>query len=72
MERSRFKRAVIIAPAHRVYTSQVSIEPSAGVITPLGQIDTDLALLEKIAELPEVSINHNVHRDEHATQIQLH
>ncbi len=71
VERSRFKRAVIIAPAHRVYTSQVSIEPSAGVITPLGQIDTDLALLEKIAELPEVSINPNVHRDEHATQIQL-
>ncbi|MEG2075434.1 MAG: AmmeMemoRadiSam system protein B [Victivallaceae bacterium] len=71
VDRTRFKRAVIIAPAHRVYTSQISIEPCAGVVTPFGQIDTDLELLEKIAALPEVAINSGVHRDEHATQIQL-
>ena len=68
---AKFRRAVVLAPSHRVWIENRLVAPEAdSVSTPLGKIEIDRDWLDRLSLLAPVARNDGVHRGEHAAQIE--
>ncbi len=65
------QRVVLIGPAHRVYLEGMAIPSVSQFQTPLGIIDIDLPFVNKISQLPGVTISDAAHAQEHSLEVQL-
>ncbi len=67
-----FSRVVVIGPSHRVpMLDSVSIPDVSHIETPLGQIEVDRVLVERLWENDGFVSNSRVHAGEHSVQIEL-
>ena len=71
--RSRpFRPAVIVSPSHREYFNGISVYDGDAYRTPLGLINIDIELREKLLAHKGVIVSSPLgHRDEHAVEVQL-
>ena len=68
----QFSTAVIISPSHREYFNGISIFEGDAYRTPLGLIETDTTLREKLrAHKGALTFSRFGHRTEHAVEVQL-
>ena len=67
-----FTRVVVLAPSHRAWIENRMVAPeSDAVSTPLGAIKIDRDWLDRLALLAPVARHDNIHRGEHAAQIEF-
>jgi MEMO1 family protein len=67
-----FRTAVIVSPSHREYFNGISVYDGDAYRTPLGLINVDVELREKLLEHKGVIVSSPLgHRDEHAVEVQL-
>ncbi|MBI5473128.1 MAG: AmmeMemoRadiSam system protein B [Ignavibacteriae bacterium] len=67
-----YSTVVVIAPSHREFFSGVSVHPGDAYQTPLGLIELDAELREKLITNCEfVAASEKGHRAEHALEVQL-
>jgi MEMO1 family protein len=72
LQRRPFRTAVIISPSHREYFNGISIYDGDAYRTPLGLINVDIHLREKLlAQNGILKASQLGHRDEHAIEVQL-
>lgn len=69
--RKSIHRVALFGPAHRVYLDGLAIPASESFVTPLGPIPVDLAGVQQIGELPDVSVSDVAHAQEHSLEVQL-
>jgi hypothetical protein len=69
--RGRARRVVLLGPAHRVYLTGLAAPSVDAFATPLGEVPVDRAAVERIAELPQVQVRDDAHRDEHSLEVHL-
>jgi AmmeMemoRadiSam system protein B len=79
----RWRRVVLLAPAHRVFVEGLAAPSAAAFDTPLGAVPVDRAALDALAGVagaaggpssagaPAVAIDDRVHAHEHAIEVQL-
>ncbi len=67
-----YNTVVVISPSHRAYFPYVSVWPKGSFSTPLGSIEVDEALCEKLMDASVIfTDNTRPHETEHALEIQL-
>ncbi|MFA6234708.1 MAG: AmmeMemoRadiSam system protein B [Bacteroidota bacterium] len=67
-----FRTAVIISPSHREYFNGISVYDGDAYRTPLGLINVDVELREKLLAFKGIISSSQLgHRDEHAVEVQL-
>lgn len=64
-------RVVLLGPAHRVGFAGIAAPSSERFETPLGSIAIDRAAIDSIADLPQVVLRDDAHRDEHSLEVHL-
>jgi AmmeMemoRadiSam system protein B len=69
--RSAITRVVLLGPVHRVPVRGLAAPTAAAFATPLGRVDLDLALLDRLRALPQVVFDDRPHALEHALEVQL-
>jgi hypothetical protein len=69
--RDRIERVVLLGPAHRVPVAGLAAPDVGAFATPLGEIPLDGAALERLLELPQVSVLHAAHELEHSLEVHL-
>ncbi len=62
---------IILGPAHRVAFSGIATSSAQYFDTPLGSIELNRSLIEKIESLSYVQCHDEAHRDEHSIEVQL-
>jgi AmmeMemoRadiSam system protein B/AmmeMemoRadiSam system protein A len=67
----RICRVVLMGPAHRVAVRGIAAPRSSAFRTPLGDVPLDRAAIDGVADLPQVELRDDAHRDEHALEVQL-
>jgi len=67
----KIKRVVLLGPSHRVAFKGLAVPESDTFNTPLGNIDIDQGLIQKLANLPQVIASDQAHQDEHSLEVQL-
>jgi hypothetical protein len=69
---NRFKRVLLLGPAHRVWLEGAAFPEADAFETPLGEIALDKELKEKIlAEFSWISVSDKAHAEEHCLEVQL-
>jgi MEMO1 family protein len=71
LKHRKFKTAIIVAPSHRVGGFSYSVGCFDKYETPLGKIDVNQELCERLLEYPEISFLPEVHKNEHSLETQL-
>ncbi len=68
-----YKRAVILAPSHRVAFKGIALGGYSEFATPLGTVKVDTESVNKLAKLnsPLLTINNQPHEHEHALEVEL-
>ena len=67
-----FKRVLILGPAHRVWLNGAAFPKSEIFETPLGKINLDIVMMEKMKQkFPWISVNEEAHLEEHCIEVQL-
>jgi AmmeMemoRadiSam system protein B len=69
--RDLIERVVLVGPAHRVPVAGLAAPDAGAFTTPLGEIPLDVAALERLLELPQVSVLHAAHELEHSLEVHL-
>jgi AmmeMemoRadiSam system protein B/AmmeMemoRadiSam system protein A len=71
--RGTLRRVVLLGPAHRVAVRGLALPAAAAFETPLGRVEVDAAAVRMLKEkaLPFVVESAEVHRQEHALEVQL-
>lgn len=69
--RATIRRVVLLGPAHRVAVRGVSLPGVEAFSTPLGVIPLDLAAIEQLHALPQVTTLAAAHAEEHSLEVQL-
>jgi len=69
--RDTIHRVVLLGPAHRVYLRGMAVPSVAAFATPLGEVRLDREAIDAIADLPEVCVSDEAHREEHSLEVQL-
>lgn len=70
--RTGLRRAVLVAPAHRLSFRGLSLGNYSALCTPLGEVAVDTALCAELAAAhPLFSCRMDAHADEHALEVQL-
>jgi len=69
--RTRFRRVVLLGPAHRVAVRGIAVPTVAAFDTPLGAVALDRDAIASIADLPQVVASDAAHAHEHALEVQL-
>lgn len=67
----RYRRVVLLGPAHRVYFEGIAAPAVQGFDTPLGVVPVDQDAIARMTDLPGVVISDVPHRDEHCLEVQL-
>lgn len=70
-DRDQIRRVVLVGPAHRVRVEGLALTSRKSFETPLGSIRVDAALVERIVDLPFVSISDEAHAPEHSLEVEL-
>ncbi len=65
------KRVVLLGPSHRVPLHGLAASSATHFATPLGRIPLDTQSIEKICQLPQVTINDQAHSQEHSLEVHL-
>ncbi len=65
------ERIVLLGPCHRVAVRGLAMSSAAFWQTPLGPVEIDRAALDGLADLPQVSLNDEAHREEHSLEVHL-
>ena len=69
---NRFKRVLLLGPAHRAWLQGAAFPETDAFETPLGEITLDKELIEKIlAEFSWISVSDEAHSEEHCLEVQL-
>lgn len=68
---SRIRRVVLLGPTHRVAVQGLALPGVDAFSTPLGTVPLDSEAIQRIAQLPQVSVNAKAHAQEHSLEVQL-
>ncbi|MDX1569892.1 MAG: AmmeMemoRadiSam system protein B [Xanthomonadales bacterium] len=68
---ARFRRVVLVGPAHRMPVRGMALPESAAFATPLGEVSLDRPLVDELAAWPGVVRSDAVHAHEHSLEVQL-
>lgn len=72
LKNRKYETVVIVSPSHQEYFEGISIYPGSGYRTPLGDLQIDAELTEKIVAHQEyIFLSKSGHRREHALEVQL-
>jgi hypothetical protein len=66
-----YSTVVVISPSHRAYFPFISVWPKGSYETPLGMIDVDEDLCERLLKSEDIQDDTHPHTAEHALEIQL-
>jgi len=69
--RGTIRRVVLLGPAHRVGFRGLAAVGVSHFSTPLGLIPIDQGAIESIADLPQVHVFDDAHRQEHSLEVHL-
>lgn len=69
--KGRISRVVLAGPAHRVYVRGAAVPRAAAFATPLGKIELDEEVLERLRALPFVETSDEAHALEHSLEVHL-
>jgi len=69
--RGRVSRVVLAGPAHRVYVRGAAVPRTSAFDTPLGRIELDREVLERLCALPFVEASDPAHALEHSLEVHL-
>ena len=64
-------RVILLGPAHRVYLRGLALPEARAFRTPLGEVPVDREGVLRLSGMPQVSVNGEAHRLEHALEVQL-
>ena len=67
----RIERIVLLGPSHRVAFRGLALPAADVFATPLGPIEVDIAIAERLLELPQVRVDARPHAQEHALEVEL-
>jgi AmmeMemoRadiSam system protein B len=70
-ERDSIERIVLLGPSHRVAFRGLAAPSSDAFRTPLGDVPIDREAIDRVASLPQVSIDDRAHALEHSLEVQL-
>jgi AmmeMemoRadiSam system protein B len=70
-ESDLIRRVVLIGPAHRLPVRGVALPGKIAFETPLGTVPVDLELVERLSDMPEVSVDAAAHAPEHCLEVEL-
>ncbi|MFA6409474.1 MAG: AmmeMemoRadiSam system protein B [Gammaproteobacteria bacterium] len=70
-KKTKIKRVIILAPAHRYSLTGIATSSADAFLTPLGEIPIDKAALAKITKFAHVSIIDKAFATEHSLEVQL-
>jgi AmmeMemoRadiSam system protein B len=70
-EASLIRRIVLIGPAHRLPVHGLALPGQEAFETPLGIVPVDQEMIDRIASLPQVSVNQAAHDPEHCLEVEL-
>jgi hypothetical protein len=65
------KTVVLLGPSHRVLVKGIALSSADYFETPLGKIEVDANLRDKIIHEPGISVNDEAHQNEHSLEVQL-
>lgn len=69
--RQRIQKVVLLGPAHRVYLEGIALPDATSFATPLGNIEIDRELVQKVSRYPQVSVMDSAHAQEHSLEVHL-
>lgn len=67
----RIERVVVIGPSHFVPFRGLALPEADCFETPLGRVELDLEAAESLLDLPEVRVDDEPHRQEHALEVEV-
>lgn len=70
-EADRIERVILLGPNHRVPLSEMAAPSQDYFATPVGSVTIDRAVLDEIADIPQVKIWDSAHDQEHCLEVQL-
>jgi len=62
---------LLLGPAHRTFFRGLAVPDSSQFETPLGRVNLNQKIIDKILKLPFVEINNDAHKNEHCLEVQL-
>ncbi|MFA6015777.1 MAG: AmmeMemoRadiSam system protein B [Gallionellaceae bacterium] len=68
---AKIRRVVLLGPTHRVAVRGLALPGVEAFDTPLGRIPLDTELADQLSRFPQISINPQVHAQEHSLEVQL-
>lgn len=72
LKNKNYETVIIISPSHREYFPGISIFDGAGYETPLGKVEIDIELSEKLISDSKIIFKGNEgHKNEHAVEVQI-
>lgn len=69
--RERFRRVVLLGPAHRYPFRGLAASSAEAFLTPLGRVPLDGELRDRALELPQVQLLDHAHEGEHSLEVHL-
>lgn len=70
-KKTKIKRVIVLAPAHRYSLAGIATSSADAFLTPFGEIPVDKIALAKIANFSQVSIVDEAFSTEHSLEVQL-
>jgi len=67
----KLRRVVLLGPAHRVPLRGLALPTVSAFHTPLGDVPLDIAGMDALADLPQVTRSDEAHRQEHSLEVHL-
>ncbi|MBF0161288.1 MAG: AmmeMemoRadiSam system protein B [Magnetococcales bacterium] len=64
-------RVFILSPSHRVFLEGISVGDYRAYRTPLGDVEIDQEIVQRLAAMPDVSRDTAPHQQEHALEVHL-
>jgi AmmeMemoRadiSam system protein B len=65
------RRVVLLGPTHRIAIHGLALPDAEAFDTPLGRIPLDNKAMRAIADLPQVLVSNEAHRQEHSLEVQF-
>ncbi|MEN3355460.1 MAG: hypothetical protein V7640_3618 [Betaproteobacteria bacterium] len=69
--RDTISRVVLLGPTHRVAVRGLALPGVAHFATPLGTVELDKAVLEKLKAMPQVEVSDDAHALEHSLEVHV-
>jgi AmmeMemoRadiSam system protein B len=71
LDRAAIRRIVLLGPAHHLAFRGLAAPDCVAFATPLGNVAVDLEALQRISDLPQVSVSAAAHEAEHSLEVEL-